>query len=69
MTPKGTALINHVWMTRLDDELYSELDDGLDNGTDNGSDDRLDGRGVAEAGPEVLRLGGAEHREDLEGLP
>ena len=32
VTPKGTALINHVWMTRLDDELYSGLDDGTGNG-------------------------------------
>jgi hypothetical protein len=23
----GKAVINHVWMTRMDDELYSGLDD------------------------------------------
>jgi hypothetical protein len=50
--PKGPALINHVWMTRLDDELYSGLDD----------------LNALDAGPEVTGLGGPEQGEDVEGL-
>ncbi len=51
--PQRTVLINHVWMTRLDDALYSGLDD----------------LGGVEEDLEVSGLGGAEPVEDGEGLP
>ncbi len=50
---KGKALINHVWMTRLDEELYSGLDDLR----------------AGEEVPEVGGFGGTEPGEDVEGLP
>jgi hypothetical protein len=60
-----TALINHVWMTRLDDELYSGLDDGLTDGADG----VVGGADAVEQDLEVAGLGSAEPGEDLEGLP
>lgn len=45
-------MINHVWMTRLDDALYSGLDD----------------LGAVEEDLEVTGFGGAEPGEDGEGL-
>ncbi len=49
---KGTALFNHVWMTRLDDELYSGLDD----------------LSAVEEDLDVPGLGRAQPGEDGEGL-
>jgi hypothetical protein len=46
-------LFNHVWMTRLDDELYSGLDD----------------LSVLQEDHEVPGLRSTEAGEDVEGLP